>query len=293
MLATRELPAGFPEWNRRWGAPFGRRVGTGRLDETRFHTRALRVLESRTRAGIRFCGPFAWQWNSALREFEYPWAFERIQARGRPLTVVEVGGGMSGMQWALARSGHRVVNVDPGLAARGKGWDVGADQHAKVSRALRAPVELVPATLGEAGLEDGSADVLLSVSAIEHFAPADLAELAEHARRILKPGGIAVLTIDLFLDLAPFTDAVSNRYGTNVDVSALLEGCGLRLVDGRPEELHGFPGFDPGSVQSDLGRLFVGTYPALAQCVVAAPAQATAISPAGVTPNSTSEKSPM
>jgi SAM-dependent methyltransferase len=151
----------------------------------------------------------------------------------------------------------------------------------------------VAATLGEAGLEDDSADVLLSVSAIEHFAPADLAELGEHARRILKPGGIAVLTIDLFLDLAPFTDAASNRYGTNVDVSSLLESCGLRLVEGRPEELHGFPTFDPGSIQSDLGRLFVGTYPSLAQCIVAEPAQATAISPAGVTPNSTSAKSPM
>jgi SAM-dependent methyltransferase len=271
MLATRELPAGFAEWNRRWGAPFGRRAGTGRLDETRLRTRALRSLESRTTLGIRRCGPFAWQWNSSLREFEYPWAFERIQSRGRPLTVVEIGGGMSGMQWVLARAGHRVVNVDPGLAARGKGWELSAERHDQISRALRAPVELAPVTLGEAGLEDASADVLLSISTIEHFAQADLAEFAEHARRILRPGGIAVLTIDLFLDLTPFTAETRNRYGTNVNVRELLESCGLALVDGRPQETYGFPDFDHRSVQADLGRLFVGTYPALSQCIVAEP----------------------
>lgn len=270
MLATRELPPSFREWNRRWHAPFGRRLGRNRLDERALSTRALRALESRTTPGIRACGPFAWQWNSSIREFEYPWAFERVEARGRSLTVVEIGGGMSGLQWVLARRGHLVVNVDPGLAARGRGWELSAERHARVSRALRAPVELVPATLGAAGLQDGFADVLLSVSAIEHFAPEDLDELAAHARRVLKPDGVAILTVDLFLDLAPFTAAERNRYGTNIDVRDLLDRCSLSLVDGRPEEIFGFAAFDHRAVQGDLGRLLVGTYPGLAQCIVAA-----------------------
>jgi predicted SAM-dependent methyltransferase len=80
--------------------------------------------------------------------------------------------------------------------------------------------------MGNAGIPDASVDVLLSVPAIEHFAEAELDELARESHRILKPGGHLVLTIDLFIDVRRFTAAAeSNRYGRNVDVRALLDRC--------------------------------------------------------------------
>ncbi|HXB25290.1 MAG TPA: methyltransferase domain-containing protein [Gemmatimonadaceae bacterium] len=256
MIAPRELPAEFYAWNRRHRAPFGRR------------NRLSRYL------GDRYRGPFAFQANNGTRVYEYPWAYSAINAhrvsRGRPLTIVELGGSLAGLQWVLAREGHRVINVDPGLEARGVGWEVNADRHRALSRTFGAPVELIPKTLAAAGLADGVADVLLAVSTIEHFAPADLAEFAAHAARIIRPDGIVILTIDLFLDLSPFSDVEHHQYGTNVDIRRLLADAKLELVQGNPKELHGYPEFTPERVLAGLAGYLVGQpYPALAQCLIA------------------------
>lgn len=258
MLAPSTIPAHFDEWNRRHRAPHGR----ANLQ------RAASILR-RSSFGIRALGPFAWQMNNTTRRFEYPWAYEQIAARGPGAGVVEVGGGIAGLQFVLAANGFRVTNVDPGLAARGRGWDLDADVHARLCRAFGAPVALAPATLGEAGLEDHSVDVIVSISAIEHFAEADLREFAQETRRLLGDGGTAVLTIDLFLNLAPFTQRESNEYGTNVNVHQLLESAGLELVEGDPSELYGFPEFDPERIQARLEDYLVGRYPALTQCLTA------------------------
>ncbi len=226
-------------------------------------------------AGIRYLGPFAYQPNNSTRQFEYPWAYAKVAEHslaneGRRLRVVDVGGSLGGLQWVLAREGHQVITVDPGLEARGVGWAVNATTHQAVSRALRAPVQLIPTTLAAADLAAASVDVLLSVSTLEHLAPADLAEFSAHAARLLRPGGIAVLTIDLFLDVRPFAPADRNMYGTNVDVCALLADAGLTLHEGQRAELLGFPEFSAPGVLAHLSEYMVGVnYPALAQCLVA------------------------
>jgi 2-polyprenyl-3-methyl-5-hydroxy-6-metoxy-1,4-benzoquinol methylase len=255
MIAPRHLPPEFDAWNARWHAPNGRAGRLGRLMPARR-------------------GPFGFQANNSTRRYEYPWAYARVAAHraargGRPLDVVEIGGSLAGLQWVLAREGHRVTNVDPGLEARGRGWEVSAERHRALSRTFRAPVTLVPRTLADAALGDQSVDVLLSVSTIEHFAPADLAEFEAHAARVLRPDGIVVLTIDLFLNVAPFCAATTNDYGTNVDVCALLQRAGLSLREGVPSELYGFPGFTPAGVLERLADYTIGGYPALAQCLVA------------------------
>jgi SAM-dependent methyltransferase len=263
MIAPRLLPPEFDRWNRRWHAPFGRR------------TRLTRLLGPSSSWVIRRRGPFAYQTNNDTRRFEYPWAYSRIAAHrtamgGRPLRIVEIGGSLAGMQWVLAREGHQVTNVDPGLNARGIGWEVSAERHRALSRAFGADVTLVSTTLPGAGIRDHSVDVLLSVSTIEHFAPPDLAEFCAHAARILRPDGVAILSIDLFLDLAPFCAATQHRYGTNVNVRRLLDDAGLVLREGEPAELYGFPEFSTDRVLQQLSGYLVGQgYPALAQCLVA------------------------
>jgi methyltransferase family protein len=263
MIAPRYLPPDYERWNHRWHAPFGRR------------TRLARLVSPRRALGARLRGPFAFQPNNGTRTFEYPWAHATIAAHraargGRALTIVELGGSLAGLQWVLAREGHRVRNVDPGLAARGVGWDVNAERHRALSRTFDAPVELIPATLATAGIPDASADVLLAISTIEHFAQSDLNEFAGHAARILRSDGIAVLTIDLFLDLAPFSAVTSHGYGTNVDVHRLLNDAGLVLQRGDRAQLYGFPEFSAQGVLGALSQYLVGQpYPALAQCVVA------------------------
>ncbi len=257
MIAPRDLPPAFDAWNHRWHAPFGRRG------------RVARILGDRRR------GPFAFQANNGTRVFEYPWAYtaianHRAARGGRALTIVELGGSLAGLQWVLAREGHRVINVDPGLEARGVGWDVNAERHRALSRTFDAPVELVPKTLAAAGLADASADALLAISTIEHFAPADLAEFAAHAARVIRPDGVVILTIDLFLDLAPFSNVERHQYGTNVDVRKLLDESGLEIAHGNPSELYGYSEFRPERVMAGLSSYLIGRpYPALAQCLIA------------------------
>lgn len=263
MLARRPIPQPYREWNSRHRAPFGRRRG---------RDLALRLGARRIPWLLRWFGPYAWQENNTIRRFEYPWVFARIQDLGRPVSVLDVGAGMAGLQFTLAQAGHEVDAVDPGMNAKGKGSVLNPDFHAILGRAYKAPVVLWPTTIGDANLPDDSFDVVLSVSAIEHFAPDDIAEFARETRRVLRPSGLLVLTVDLFIDIEPFTSRPTNRFGRNVNVRQLLDAMHAELVDGIPEELYGFQGFDPERIQSSLGDYLVGErYPGLTQCLVARP----------------------
>lgn len=257
MIAPRTLPPAYAAWNARWGAPFGR------PGYRRWPLRGTR-LDARAR------GPFAYQDNNTIREFEYPWVHEQVTGLGPRRAVIDVGGSLGGMQYVLAAEGHDVTTVDPGLTAEGRGWEVSPVMHKRLSDCFAAPVRLVAKPLQDAGLPDASADAVLCVSAMEHFSPADLAAVAVHIPRVLKPGGLAVLTVDLFLDLAPFTDRETNVFGRNIDVRGWLAGAGLELVAGDPAELNGFPEFSANAVLRDLPKYHVGRkYPALAQCLTA------------------------
>jgi hypothetical protein len=251
MIAPTKLSEAFKTWNRRWHAPSGRR-------------RIPRWIPPSGALGARLRGPFGFQENNSTRRFEYPFAYHEIESHGCALTVVEVGGALSGLQFALAASGHRVTNVDPGLKHGAAG-----DLHRRLCRAFRSPVRLLPTTLDQAGIVDKSVDALLAISVIEHLAEEDLRSLGREVRRILKPTGVAVLTIDLFLDLKPFCRQETNPWGRNIDVARFLREAGLELVKGEPHELFGFPEFDAEQVIAKLGSYMIGTYPALAQCVVA------------------------
>ncbi len=263
MLASRDLPPAYAKWNRQHRAPHGRPL-TPITYRLRF--------QKPSRASVKHRGAFAWQPNNTTRAFEYPWAIEQIGRLGRGLTIADIGGGLAGMQFALARDGYEVLNVDPGMQATGVGFDLDPRTHARLSAWLDAPVTLIAEPLQTAGLAPGSVDVVLAVSTIEHFSPADLAGFASSLRPVLAPGGHVVLTIDLFLDLSPFTSKPKNVYGTNIDVAALIRDCGLRLVVGQPQRLNGFREFDPDEVLRALPDLLVGEgWPTLTQLVVARP----------------------
>ena len=257
MLAPFRLPDSYAQFNRRHQAPNG----------TVLRRRLRRLGRSRVR--LLLAGPYAWQSNNTTREFEYPWAFEQIQRLGRNLVIADVGASMAGLQFTLSRAGHEVHAVDPGLNASGLGWEVDPTFHQLLAETYRAPVQLHPTTFQDAGFAENSLDVILSVSTIEHFGPDELETFAQSARRALKPGGHLVLTIDLFLDLVPFTDRERNRWGTNMSVARLIEALDATLEVGDREVLYGFPEFDAGRVQRELSQYMIGAYPTLTQCVVA------------------------
>jgi SAM-dependent methyltransferase len=260
MIAPARLPSDFKAWNNLWHAPTGRKL-------------KLRGRLRSTRLAARYRGPFGFQPNNTTRVFEYPWAYQQISELGTSLDIVEIGGALSGLQFVLGQAGHRVINVDPGEKSNSLGWPVDQKTHQFLSKTFHANAKLLPCTLDEAKLDDGSADVVLCLSVIEHLSPHDLDAVLSNIRRILKPNGRLVMTVDLFLDLHPFTNRTSNKWGSNVEVSALLERAGLALVAGRRDELLGFEEFSASRVLENLGNYLIGGYPALAQCFTGRPAE--------------------
>lgn len=259
MLARAELPPSYRAWNEQWGAPIGQHRWLRKL--TRPSWRTLAPI-------AQLFGPFAYQPNNSIRAFEYPWAYEAVAPKPGQ-RVVDVGGGLAGFQFTLARAGAKVFNVDPGKQARGRGWPI--DQHtiALLNRGFGTDVTLKQCFLQDVDLEDGTIDTIVSISVLEHIPDPDLDSLMQRAHKLLKPGGRFVITTDLFLDLAPFSTKTSNEWGKNVSIREMIERSGLSLASGDRAELYGFAEFDAKAIQANAPRYLVGEgHPALAQLFV-------------------------
>jgi SAM-dependent methyltransferase len=184
------------------------------------------------------------------------------------MDVLEIGGGLSGFQFALARAGCRVVNVDPGMETETFSFPCDEASMARLNAVYGTDVQLRNTTLDRAGLADASFDVAFSISVLEHLDDEHLVTAMREAYRVLRPGGRLVMTVDLFLNAAPFTDPPTNRYGRNVDLRVLASHAPFEWELGNPSELHGFPEFDARRILADLDGYLVGHYPALVQCLV-------------------------
>lgn len=257
MLAPSKIPPEFLAWNERYGAPFGR-------PEPAWWAGKRFLPWSLTQ---KYRGPFAFQVNSSLRTFEYPWAFFAVPVRAG-MHILEIGGGLSGFQFVLDRHGCRVTNVDPGMDAKGVGWPCDHERIEMLNNLFHTSVELKNTTISDAHLQDDSFDCAYSISVIEHLPEDDLRDVIAHVFRTLKPGGHFVLTVDLFLNLQPFTSREANEFGRNVNVKNMLDLAPFRMVIGDRAHLYGFPEFDHDRIQCQLEQYFVGSYPALSQCLV-------------------------
>jgi 2-polyprenyl-3-methyl-5-hydroxy-6-metoxy-1,4-benzoquinol methylase len=265
MIAKKDLPAHYRQWNRRWGAPYGYRV-TGALEH------AGRFADPDP---ARY-GPFGFQYTSATRIAEYPWAFHTADLKPG-MRVLDVGGWLSGFQVVLADAGCEVVNVDPS-ACDDPRWtmthgveaaDAAEKHHRTFIDLFDADVTLVQKRLQDAGLADGSFDRIFAISVLEHVDQAQAAEMVSAMRRLLVPGGLALLTVDLFLELKPFGMLTSNHWGGNLDVRRLVADSGLELASGDPAELLGYPEFDPAGIIDRIDELFKSPlYPVVSQLIV-------------------------
>jgi SAM-dependent methyltransferase len=116
------------------------------------------------------------------KRWEYPWALERA-----PLAVgsrvLDVGCGASIFPLFLANSGHRVVACDLQVPARPAGCP-------NLSY-LRGDLTALP-------LASGTFDAVFCISVIEHLQPERIATALAELRRVLRPGGLLLLTTDFY-----------------------------------------------------------------------------------------------
>jgi SAM-dependent methyltransferase len=176
---------------------------------------------------------------------------------------------MSGFQFVLSRLGCRVVNVDPGQKELRQAWEYGKEDFAGLNKRFGTNVEMRPTTIDKAGLEDNSFDCVYSISVLEHLSSSAVSTIMTYVWRCLKPGGRFILTVDLFINLLPFTRRIHNEYGSNVDIRWLLDQAPFALQQGSTKELYGFDDFSAQTILSNLETYLVADdYPALTQCIV-------------------------
>lgn len=265
MIGRSELPQRYRAWNKEWGAPFGYHVDRGLEHKHRL-----------TDENPARYGPFGFYQTSLTRVFEYPWAFHAAEV-SPGMRVIDVGGWLSGFQIVLAKAGCVVTNVDPSDPQDTR-WTTShleneaataREQHARYISLFDADVTLVEDKLQDASLEAGTFDRIFAISVLEHVSQQEAGSVLAAMRRLLRPGGRAVLSIDLFFDLAPFGPFERNFWGTNLDVRQLIEESGLRLVHGDPAELHGYPEFDPARIVQNISTYNLSpVYPVVSQLIV-------------------------
>jgi SAM-dependent methyltransferase len=252
------------DWNERWGAPYGH-----------VSARELSIKQRFASDDPGAFGPFAFQVCNHTRVFEYPWAY--FAAELKPgMQTLDVGGGLGGLQYALAQEGVDVTNVDPEAKVTERTWSgfpsaavpLTLDNHEQLNKVFGTAVRLVPEKVQESGLEPGTFDRAFCLSVIEHVSQDEARDMVAAVRNLLKPGGLLLLTIDLFLDVKPFGVLDTNVWGTNIDVHALVRESGMEMVEGDPTELHGFPEFDFDKVVARMPEYFMGYFSALSQALV-------------------------
>jgi SAM-dependent methyltransferase len=262
MIARKELPIQYQWWNTQWGAPFGHKWLFRMPFRVPYRVRWLWPLRW-------WAGMFGFQTNNTTREYEYPWCFY-CSPLHQGMRVLEIGGSLSGFQFVLSKLGIDVINLDPGEEEkpRGKCWPISLDKHDRLNRSFRTHVKLCKCFIQDAGFPDACFDRVFAISVLEHIPEDELGVLMSHVKRVLKPNGILVATVDLFLDVQPFSEKPANMFGRNVNIASLLEKTGFRLVNGETSELYGFPAFDPERIKERVanGEFLEGIYPALAQC---------------------------
>lgn len=126
------------------------------------------------------------QWS---RQFEYPFAFHHLRGK----SILDAGSGITFFPFFLAAHGFEVMCVDPDPAL--------TSAFQRVNARVRAKVIFHQGDLMRLPFADASFDSVICVSVLEHLTDdRQRATALRELGRVLRPGGRAVVTLDVNLD---------------------------------------------------------------------------------------------
>ncbi len=134
---------------------------------------------------------------SGTRSWEYPWVLNQL--RGKPFgKVLDVGCGSSEFIFQYLELGHTVLGLDRVRSPEFPESELTAEF---VSR-WKGTVEFIDAFGNDIPLPDESIDYIVCLSVLEHIVsrsgPARHRAVLSELRRVLKPGGLLIMTCDTF-----------------------------------------------------------------------------------------------
>lgn len=179
--------------------------------------------------------------------WEYPWITANLRLE-KDMAVLDAGCGTSALQYLLSHAGAKVYGIDP---EENVGWH-GIDR--RLAERFGCEIEYRREGIEKISYGDNMFDRVVCASVIEHCraapvenentAPQTEDDRALHRQmtsemiRVLKPGGILVLTTDLNIPRS------NSRLEANVNVQNLISAPGAEMVGGRcPEKFYGEEGF--------------------------------------------------
>ncbi|MFD1561242.1 methyltransferase domain-containing protein [Paraburkholderia silviterrae] len=163
----------------------------------------------------------------ASKQWEYLYVERRIEERFGAnrcnLAIADIGGGRGALTPYLAARGHRVHLYDIDYL-----WDAGGDERVErrfLAWAARERIGAQFASLYNLPAEDASFDVVLSVSVVEHIVYKQYA--LKEALRVLKPGGLLILTFDYAAGPDRFEDGMRREIFDAKRLNDALAALGL------------------------------------------------------------------
>ena len=179
----------------------------------------------------------------ASKQWEYLYALDALDAldaRGRagstegaPLRIADLGGGRGALAPYLAHRGHRVEAFDLDFK-----WDAGGDASVEVRFRHWARTVGMRASFGSlynVPAADGTFDVVTCISVVEHVPYKEYA-LAE-ALRILRPGGLLILTFDFAHQPERFEDGMRREIFSPARLRTSLAKLGVEALPCDPGEV--------------------------------------------------------
>ena len=135
---------------------------------------------------------FRWHSTHFSRKWEYPWAASQLAEMGiRGKSIMDAGAGKSPLALWLAENGAITYTVD---SDRQVGTGSGFFDYGKLGLGI---ISVRSDFRNMAWIEADALDAITSISVIEHITANARRRTWAEFRRVLKPGGLLILTLDL------------------------------------------------------------------------------------------------